>query len=217
MKRYATVFFIFLVNLILTQLEALNRDYKSDCDGDNTYQYYYYPYCLCHAPDNSPDEINYALLKYIPATGPECRNCYNRSIYLGYIDLDFRKYLPHLNHQLKYSSQYTDCFCLWPEYSQEAAQINDTAYILFRDLISTTALSNLITDEIQQREFVDNPCWFLNKHGLSISFIAQQFRFSHYYRVCRDIENFSISKYEERETAKIKDRLQILLEALKLL
>ena len=214
MKRHVTIFFTLLAYLFLPQLEALNRDYRSDCEEDNNYQNYYYPYCLYHAPGNSSTGIDSDLLNLIPATGPECRNCYDQSIYLGYLDLDFKKYLPHLKQHLEYSAQHADCYCLWPEYSQEAAQISDTAYILFRDLISTTALSNLIEDESEQKELVENPCWFLNKHGLAISFIAQQFRFSDYYHVCRDIENFAVSKYEEREAAKIKDRLQDILEAL---
>lgn len=214
MKRYVTIFFILLAYLFSPQLEALNRDYRSDCDEDETYQNYYKPYCLYHAPGNYPDGISHELFYLIPQTGPaECCKCYDLSCYLGYIDLDFKKYLLHLKQHLEYCSQH-DCVCYWPEYSQEAALISDTAYILFRDLISTTALSNLIEDESQQKELVENPCWFLNKHGLTISFIVQQFRFSDYYHVCRDIENFAVSKYEEREAAKIKDRLQDILEAL---
>jgi tetratricopeptide (TPR) repeat protein len=215
MKRYVTILFTLLAYLFLPQLEALNSDYRSDCDEDETYQNYYKPYCLYHAPGNYPNGISHELFYLIPQTGPaECCQCYDLSCYLGYIDYDFKKHLPHLKQHLEYSSQHTDCFCLWPEYSQEAAQISDTAYLLFRDLISTTALSNLIEDENEQKELVENPCWFLNKHGLTISFIAQQFRFSDYYHVCRDIENFAVSKYDEREAAKIKDRLQDILEAL---
>ncbi len=214
MKRYVTIFFTLCIYLFLLQIEALNRDYCSDCEEDNTYQYYYYPYCLYHAPGNSPEGLPSNLLHLIPATGSECKDCYNSSIYLGYLDIDFKKYFPHLKQQLEYCNQYKNCGCLWPEYSQEAAQISDTAYLLFRDLISTTALSCLIENESEQRELIKNPYWFLNKHGLTISFIAQQFRFSDYYFTCQDIENFAISKYEERETAKIKDRLQDILEAL---
>jgi tetratricopeptide (TPR) repeat protein len=214
MKRYVTIFFTLLAYLFLPQLEALNRDYRSDCEEDNTYQNYYNPYCLYHAPGSSAKETLSYFSNLIPATGPECTSCYDSSIYIGYLDVDFKKYLCHLKQQLEYSDQHANCDCLWPEYSQEAAQISDTAYLLFRDLISTTALSSLIEDENSQKELVENPCWFLNKHGLTISFIAQQFRFSDYYHVCRDIENFAISKYEEREAAKIKDRLQDILEAL---
>jgi len=218
MKHYMIVFFA-LLSIYLPQLEALNRDYRSDCEEDNTYQQYYYPYCLWHAPGELPREIDYDILDRIPKTGPECRYCYSSSIYLGYVDQDFKKYTPHLKQQLEYYIQhwnYVDlgCTCLWPEYSQDAAEISDIAYLLFRDLISTTALSNLLEDENEQREFVENNGWFLNKHGLTVSFIVQQFRFSDYYHVCRDIENFAVSKYEEREAAKIKDRLQDILEAL---
>src|SRR5438128_929178 len=138
MKHYLVIFFAILASLFLPQLEALNRDYRSDCENnDNIYQHYYYPYCLYHAPVDFPDEISSDLLDFIPATGPECRKCYKQSLYLGYLDLDFKKYLSHLKQHLEYSSHHTGCFCLWPEYSQEAAQISDTAYILFRDLIFT--------------------------------------------------------------------------------
>lgn len=214
MKRCVIISFTLLIYLFLTQLEALNRDYYFNCEKDNTYQNYYDPYCLDHAPGNSPEGVPSYLLDLIPADGPECMDCCESSIYLGYFDLDFKKYITHLKQQLEYFSKHRNCFCLWPEYSQKAAQISDTAYLLFRNLISTTALSNLIENENAQRELVENPCWFLNKHGLTISFIVQQFRFSDYYRVCRDVENFSVSNYEEREAVKIKDRLDDILEAL---
>jgi tetratricopeptide (TPR) repeat protein len=215
MNRYAVIFFALLTSFFLPHLEALNRDYRSDCDEDESYQNYYKPYCLYHAPGNYPDGISHELFYRIPQTGPaECCQCYDLSCYLGYIDLDFRKYLPHLKRHLEYCSQHNDCVCYWPEYSQEAAQISDTAYLLFRDLISTTALSNLQEIESEQKEFINNPTWFLNKHGLTISFIVQQFRFSDYYHICRDIEDYAKSKYNEREAAKIKDNLDDILEAI---
>lgn len=214
MRRCMPILFAVFAILFLPQMAALNRDFRSDCEDDNTYQNYYYPSCLKDAPGDRPEGIKSDLLNLIPATGPTYRDCWDQSIYLGYIDLDFKKYLFHLNQHLEYQSQHSDCLCLWPEYSQEAALISDTAYLLFRDIISTTALSNLLENENEQRELIENSCWFLNKHGLTVSFIVQQFRFSDYYHACRDIENYAISKYEERETAKIKDRLEDILEAL---
>ncbi len=86
--------------------------------------------------------------------------------------------------------------------------------MLFRDLINTTALSNLLENEEKQKKFIENPGWFLNKHGLTISFVAQQFRFSDYYHICKDIEYYALSNYNEREAAKIKDRLEDIIEAL---
>lgn len=213
MKKYLATLTALLL-IVSSSLFALNRDYKSDCDEDNSYQSYYYPYCPRHAPDGYPDWLPSSLVKFIPATGPECRKCYDRSIYLGYVDPDFKKYCSHLEQQLEHCSQHTNCNCYWPEYSLEAAQISDSAYLLFRDLISTTALSNLLDNENEQRSFIDNPGWFLNKHGLTISFIAQQFRFSDYYHVYKDIANYATANYEEREAAKIKDKLDDILEAL---
>lgn len=211
MKKYLLVALLLLLS---SNLCALNRDYKTDCDEDSRYQNYYYPYCLQHAPGDYPDWLSSRLVKFIPTIGPKCKNCHSKSIYLGYIDPDFRKYRAHLEQQLEHSSQYTSCNCYWPEYSLEAAKISDAAYLLFRDLISTTALSNLLDNEKEQRTFIDNPGWFLNKHGLTISCIAQQFRFSDYYHVCKDIENYAKANYSEKEAAKIKDKLEDVLEAL---
>lgn len=208
------LFFLFcFFNLFFCQLEALNRDYRNDCDEDNQFQNYYKPFCLDHVPETFPD-ISSDLIYLIPETGPKCSKCNYRSCYLGYIDVDYRKYLSHLKHHLEYTNQNSDCFCLWVEHSQEAAHISDTAYVLFRDLISTTALSHLLENESEQREFINNPGWFFNRHGLTLSFIIQQFRFSNYYHVCQDVKNYAVAKYNERESAKIIDKLQDILTIL---
>lgn len=211
MQRYIATLLTLWLYLFIPCLEALNRDYCHDCEGVN---YYSLPYCLSCSPGISTNEIPYIHL--IPATQPKCseHHCSNLSVYQGYLDYDFRKYRSHLVQQLKHFSQNSDCICLWPEHSQEAAQISDMVYLLFFDLISTTALSNLIGNLVEQNELLDNYAWNFNKHGLAMAFIALQFRFSDYYRVCRDIENYAMSKYEERDAAKIKDQLQDILEAL---
>jgi hypothetical protein len=135
---------------------------------------FYYPYCPNHSPDGYPDWIPSNLINRIPTSKVQCLKCKNKSIYLGYIDPDFKKFRSHLIHQLKYSAKHSQCQCLWPEYSPKAAKISDAAYLLFRNLLTTTALSELLEDEKKQKKFLENPGWFLNKHGLTISFIAQQ-------------------------------------------
>ena len=174
MKVYfSTLMIAFL--LIFSNLFSLYRDYKTDCDEDNRYYHYYSPYCFNHAPDNDQDWISSRLIQYIPANNPTCCKCEKPSIYLGYVDPDFRKYRSHFIHQLEHCQKHSKCQCYWPEYSSISAEISDKAYLLFRDLITTTALSNLLENEEKQKNFIENPGWFLNKHGLTISFIAQQF------------------------------------------
>ena len=213
MKKYLIALTPFLL-LFCSCLLALNRDYKADCDKQDRYQDYYNPYCSKHAPNGNSKWIPSDLINLIPAIGKKCCKCENSSIYLGYFDPDFKKYRTHLVHQLKYNQKNTQCSCYWPEYSSQAAQINDEAYLLFKDLITHTALSNLLENEENQKNFIKNPGWFLNKHGLSISFIAQQFRFSDYYHICKDIEDHASANYNKEDAAKIKDKLEDILEAL---
>lgn len=216
MKLYFNILFALCTILFYSDLDALNRDYKNNCDKDNSFRHYYEHYCIEHAPGECPDDIDCALLSLIPATGPKCRDCDEKSIYLGYLDPDFQKYKIHLSRQLEYINYnyYYNCTCYWPEYSYEASQISDLAYLLFRDMITSTKLLNLIKDEKEQKKFINNPGWFLNIHGLTISFIAQQFRFTDYYHVCQDIENYAKSNFNDQEYAKIKDKLEDILEVL---
>ncbi len=212
MRKTFSLFAIF--SLLIVNLFSLNREYRSDCDEDNRFQDYYNPCCSNHAPCGFPDWIFSNLIKLIPATGAECIKCNKKSIYLGYLDPDFKKYRSHFINQLQYYKRNSNCDCYWPEYSSRASKINDSAYLLFRELISNTALSDLLKYPEEQRIFIGNPGWFLNSHGLTVSFIAQQFRFSDYYHVCKDIENYSVSHYSERDVAKISDKLEHILEAL---
>ncbi|HEV8050948.1 MAG TPA: hypothetical protein VGP47_00520 [Parachlamydiaceae bacterium] len=209
----------------MSELQSLSRDYTPDyiqilcalCDEDDFEEGEEYHFCVehCwHQLRTKPSEIRTFYFYQIPGTGPECTCCDFPSIYLSYVDQDFKKYTSHLKQQLEFYSDHKECTCYWPEYSQEAGQISDMAYLLFRDLISTTALSKLLTREKEQRKFIENSYSFLGKHKLTISLIAQQFWFSDYYHVCSDIEDYAIATYGDAEVAKIKDKLEDILEAL---
>lgn len=100
-KKYF-YFLLAILLLAISNLFALHRDYKSDCEEDNRYQQYYNPYCLGHAPDDYRGWLSTSLAKYIPARGPTCCECEKHSIYLGYLDPDFKKYRLHFIHQLEY-------------------------------------------------------------------------------------------------------------------
>lgn len=213
MKKYLILLIVFF-SIASSSIFALNRDYKSECDEDQFYQNYYSPYCPWHVPVEAHQWIPTDLTRFIPETGQKCSICQSPSIYLGYIDPDFQKYHAHFKQQLYHCDKHRKCDCYWPEYSSRAAQISDIAYLLFKDLILTTSLSTLLTDEKEQKAWMQNPGWFLNRHGLTIAFIVHQFRFSDYYHVCKDIENYAALKYSVRDAEKIKDKLGDILEAL---
>jgi hypothetical protein len=213
LQRFFFCIFI-LTSILFRQVEALNRDYYSVWRVE---QHTSQPLCLYHAehsdwPDGVVSRLGEELYYLIPETGPECHWCYRRSFYTGYIDSNFYKYLPHLIRQLEYCRRHhCTCVCYWPEYSEGASRISDMAYLLFRDLILTTELSSLLTNtnDFSKLFFPENWCW--TQHGLTISFIVHQFRFSDYYHVCQDLETFAKSRYSEREFAKIQDKLEKIL------
>lgn len=198
-------------------LEALNRDYrvetgvnKQDCN----------PFCFYHACAKWPfpnGVLDVSIFYDLPNVAKKCVNCESKdkrpAIYSGYVDLPLRKYLGHLEKQANFYILF-NCPCLWPECSEKAAQISDKAYLLFNDLILTTQLSELLENKKAQKKFIKNEGIHLNEHLLTISFIAHQFRFTDYYHVCRDIEEYSQSKYDELEFARIKDKLDNILETL---
>jgi len=108
MKRCVIIFFTLLAYLFLPQLEALNRDYipqdyssifHSWCGEDECfYDDENYHFCVADCLDqlwNRPSAITSFLLYLFPETGPDCTCCGRPSMYLGYIDPDFKKYTPH--------------------------------------------------------------------------------------------------------------------------
>ena len=225
MRRYWLIFIVF-ANLLPFQLKALNRDYSFS---------YYCRHCTEHIPipQLKYSKLTSELSLLIPHGNKQCvtkyyydeddddyyegpqrsYTCPNFAIYEGYIDYAFLRYSFHLKRHLEYCQKNPSCHCYWPEYSQEAAEISDTAYLLFRDLILTTKLSMLLDDSKQQIAF-NTDILDLNLHGLTIAFIAKQLHFYDYYNVCQDIENYSLAHYEARDAAKIKDKLDDILEVL---
>jgi len=174
---------------------------------------YYQTYCLDHTP-LAPDWIPNNQKKIIPTLKAKCSICNRSSIYLGYFDPDFRKFRGHFLAYLEYCNKNSSCSCYWPEKATEAAKISDLAYLLFKDLIKTTALSDLLKNEEDQKKFIENPVWFLNLHGLTVSLIAHQFLFSDYYHTSKVVECYAASKYNDRERAKIKDMFESILDTL---
>ncbi len=208
-KNYLKILITFLL-LFSSSLMALHRDYHLSFDQSN----FYYPYCLKHTPGNYRDWVPGQLANLIPITGSACLTCNQTSIYPGYLDPVFQQYSIHLIHQLNYTKKNPTCHCYWPEYSPQAAIINDQAYLLFRNLIRTTALANLITDEAAQRTFAGNFNYIFNEHGVTLCFVSKQFRFSDYYHIYKDLKVYADQHYSLVDSEKIIDRLEDILEIL---
>jgi hypothetical protein len=204
-EKILTVLFAFLL-IFTSNIYALNRDYQ-DYDAQDYHLECCTPYCANHVPWVIPEWKNLYELKYFPTIDVGCIYCSAKSIYAGYYDVDFQKYSSHLDQQIKYCEKHKKCTCYWPELSLEAAEISDYAYELFKDLISTTALSNFQNSKELQKDFFNNRFRPLNLHGMTIAFIAHQFCFSDYYHVCKDIENYAIAQFNQREAAKIQGLL----------
>lgn len=217
MNRYILTFIVFLSHLYYLCAQGLNRDYYTLGQA----------HCVEHL---TPAQLKYSLLtpdlaKFIPAFDERCvyecdmetgkkYHCPNASIYEGYVDFGFLKYSLHLKRHLEYCQRNTQCLCYWPEHSSEAAYISNWAYRMFEDLIYTTALVELTYEYDEQLKFISTNKDFFTEHGLIIAFIAKQLHFIDYYNVCRDIENYALSRYSEKEAAKIKNKLDGILRFL---
>ena len=190
LRSLRTIFFV-LPLLSSFSLHALKREYWNE---ESRYS------CALHVDDSRPDDaaqnskdlgIDQELLNLIPAVGPKCDDCSSLSIYSGYLDRDSRKYISNLERELRRLKDHPECTCCWPECSEAAAQISDEAYELFYDLIAKTNLSKLLSESKDQRSFLGVDRGDLNTHGVTISLIATQFRFSDYYDLCNEIDDYA--------------------------
>ena len=100
--------------------------------------------------------------------------CNQRSIiYAGYLSDDYLKFSSFFYEYLQYIDQNQSCKCYWPEISNKAATVNNTAYKLFRKLFKSTDLIEMVHDLDQQRElFITAPIERCNLHEQSfLSFV----------------------------------------------
>lgn len=209
-------FFFFLFIVLVFQIEGLHRDYYSSWD----YCYYHLTPALLRESELTTD-----LAKIIPHNGKRCKyvisfeplkmaDCINKSIYPGYVDFDFNKYRNHLKRQLEYYKNNSYCNCYWPEYSIEAAEINNLAYLLFEDLFLSTSLYDLTEDYFEQQKFICTSSSYLSFHEILVALVAREFHFVDYYNVCKDIEEYSKTAYSEIEYEIIRNKIGEILEIL---
>ena len=219
MNRYFIIFFTLLVSLFQIKLESsLEREY--DCDRSCKK---YCPYHMKEYEEHFKCEFKLAFLKLLPEEKGECSYCKNKSIFPGYVDKQLNKYQKHLKKQIEYQQSNKPCFCLWPEKSEKAADINNAAFFLFLEAIDSeeTKLSNFIDNIQEQIEFFELKLDFsapigyhytpFTSYGVSVALVVKQFRFSDYYCVCKDVEAYLKPKCNWKEFESIKNKLDEIL------
>ena len=162
----------------------------------------------------------------------QCGLCGEEAIYKGYLDPCLNRYFHCFKKYLKYVRSNTECKCYWPELSVEAAQLNDYAYNLFRDLLESTALKKICSSGYSFDELIYNNSknvpknrnlttffYQIPKEGFdektaAIVFVNHNFFFSNYFHVCQDLYAYSQKNFHSHNCAEIKNKLDNILEKL---
>jgi len=141
---------------------------------------------------------------------PSWVRCTKQGIYAGYLDNSFRKYNSCLRDFLQWYEQNQQCYYFWPELSSEARKINDKAYHLFKELIETTSLCEEFFGSNQRKNLME--FFWIGQYGQEFSiheiacfFVSHGFFYSHYDKICSDIEFYVQNHFQGRE----KQRLEI--------
>ena len=231
--------FVFLSSLFLllqAPAQSLERDYCyrgfNLVDDDCIFSWYdsneLCLSCFCNA--SSPVLLNSYKKKINLDSIPQlnesqkysnnsCSFCSYRSespIYSGYIHFRYKGDHPFLKRQIEYTDKYSRYQAYWPETSHRAEKISDVAIVLFEDLIDSTALKKVK----QQRKLYENfitDSWDFDCLGsvtLPRSLSVSCFRFSDFYRVCKDLVQFSQAYFTEEENALIEDKTDAILDRL---
>lgn len=223
MKTYILTFFI-AFSFFLSELKALHRDFENNFSDE-------YPTYFCHNCVKSPfkwfgkKEIWKDLPLYtslIPTCKERwCEKCAiffkkkNEGIYAPY--LYSNDYFDFFKDHLLYCADNMKCQCYWPEISDDAAKISDLAYELFSDLFKKTKLSVIVKDANEQKLVLSSKPWgalkFSNR-GVVIAFISKAFLYSHYHRICKDLDQYSKLKFDDRDYFVIQDKLENIQETL---
>lgn len=224
MKKRIFYFLILLMSLVSPKLEALSRDFEG-------YSYEYETY-FCHdcvkffryfEKKKSWGEFD-VYLHLIPIChGKLCERCKNsfglkkEGIYAPYVCWGSRDNFKFLQDHLIYCARNTSCQCYWPEKCAEAAIISDRAYKLFIELFNTTALSAFVTDEKEQKSILlsrpSNAHKFSTK-GLVTALIGKSFFYSHFYRICQDLDQYSKLKFNEQHYSITQNKIENIIEDL---
>lgn len=209
---YAFIILILFLILDGGELEGLHRD-----NVESPYFTYLCPNCLfdlkstfVKIPSKDVDK-NIHLIPH--SRGKTCQRCnclFGRlrdGIYVPYIYREY--YFEFLEDYLNYCSDNKSCQCYWPEVSKQAAEINDTAYGLFFDLFETTLLRS---KRLEIAEFMElftkkTASDDLTRHIVT-GIVSKCFFFSHYCKLCHDLDQYSKITLDVNDYGKIFDKLE---------
>lgn len=176
----------------------LNERYDDDDDVEYLWT------CDCEWKSKSSNFLGAWLPSWIA--------CRNLCIYDGYVSEKRNKYFSLFYEYLNYVEQ-SKCECFWPEISKKAAAINDKAYLLFEDLFKSE-LEELVDNTNDQKEFFNYPYAYFSLHGVTLSCVCHCFFYSDYDWVCRDLDFYSKTHFEEVEALIIRSKLDDIRECL---
>jgi tetratricopeptide (TPR) repeat protein len=143
--------------------------------------------------------------------------CSSKAIYCGYFDQDYSKYFDAFKDFLDFQNNNQFCNCYWPEISLKAREINGIAYDLFYNLFKNSPLRILSEDFEEQVKFTRNDYCFFNYRGLSILCISHSFLFSHYLKICNDLEKISNNMLSLQDNNKVQNEIENIIDKLSLL
>lgn len=157
------------------------------------------------------------LLKKHQRYSETCPGCeMARQVYAGYFIFKYKRGYPFLGNQINYAKKYPNFEAYWPETSEKAENINNTAVRLFKDLFSTTALRTVLQSPQIRKHFITKSSSVDDLSDvLYISLASQCFRFSDYYIVCSDLRDFSENFFTREDFWVIDDKLGDILFALR--
>lgn len=171
---------------------------------DEQGNYYPKPLWTCSCFDDYPEEDSWKE----SWSNESWSRCDKNVIYHGYFSIFLLQFFNLFEHFLEYCNSNPSCYCYWPELSQDACFINDTAYCLFKDLIISTSLSLVVEDSKEQAIFLERYNNDFNLHGVTINAVCHCFFYTDYRWVCRTIESYSRQKFEGKKLEEILERLE---------
>lgn len=231
---YFLTFLAFVLTIYPSITYSLERDYAysgayidddrdpEDEDEDGIYIYYYDSDELCYecfdaacyyeTPSTCKRKLD---ISAIPSVD-ECAACYNHAIYSGYLHFRYKGGFPFLKRQIEYSKKYPQYQAHWPETSHKAEKISDIAVILFEDLIDSTALKKVKNQSYLSNKFITDSWYFGQLRSLTLprSLSVCCFRFSDFYIVCKDLEDFSRTYFSDNECVLIQEKTCAILDRL---
>ncbi|MGA8164677.1 MAG: tetratricopeptide repeat protein [Waddliaceae bacterium] len=200
--------------------------YVFEGEEEENEKYHYKSNDLCKAcflktcsysEDLTPGQIG-RIPNLLPEEGMNvCIACGGEAFYSGYLHFRYRKTYPFLERQLAYQEKYPLIETYWPETSLEAQQINEMFVPLLQELFEMTMLYTWTWryyPSTLKKFVVDSPCLGQLKVQTLVKAVSGScFRFSDYYQVLEDVQQFTQDEIEkEKIQKKIGEILAILGE-----